>query len=261
MVDDKHIADGPCDKAAVKQLLEKYRHISPDELPGYPPERGVEAEHVIKLMEGAKPPAPRRYRMSSRERAEVEDHVGKLLAKGLAQPSTSPYGAPVLFVPKPDGSLRLVVDYKSLNKITVKDKYPIPHIADLLDQLRDARVFSALDLTQGYYQLRIAPEDVHKTAFTTHIGLYEYKVLPMGLSNSVGVFQRVMNNIFAPYIGKFACVHLDDILVYSKTGEEHMEHLEAVFKLLEKHKLYIRMHKCTFNTPEVKYLGHIVGNI
>jgi hypothetical protein len=133
-------------------------------------------------------------------------------------------------------------------------------IADLIDRLRDAKVFSALDLTQGYYQLRIAPEDVHKTAFTTHIGLYEYKVLPMGLSNSVSVFQRAMNSIFAPYIGKFVCVYLDDILVFSKTPEEHLEHLEAVFKLLEEHKLYIRMHKCTFNTPEVKYLGHIVGN-
>ena len=257
---EKHIADGPCDRAAVKQLLEKYKHVSPDELPGFPPERGIEAEHVIKLVDGATPPAPRRYRMSPREKAEVEDHVGKLLAKGLAQPSTSPYGAPILFVPKPDGSLRLVVDYRSLNKITVKDKYPIPHIADLIDQLRDAKVFSALDLTQGYYQLRIAPEDVHKTAFTTHIGLYEYKVLPMGLSNSVSVFQRAMTTMFAPYIGKFVCVYLDDILVYSKTPEEHMEHLEAVLKLLEKHKLYIRMHKCTFNTPEVKYLGHIVGN-
>lgn len=254
-----HIAEGPCDKAAVQQLLEKYKHVSPDELPGYPPERGIEAEHVIKLVEGAMPPVPRRYRMSPRERAEVEDHVGKLLAKGLAQPSTSPYGAPILFVPKPDGTLRLVVDYRSLNKITVKDKYPIPHIADLIDQLRDAKVFSALDLTQGYYQLRIAPEDVHKTAFTTHIGLYEYKVLPMGLSNSVSVFQRAMTSIFAPYIGKFVCVYLDDILIYSKTAEEHMEHLETVLKLLEKHKLYIRMHKCIFNAPEVKYLGHIVG--
>lgn len=258
---EKHIADGPCDKGLLRALLKKYAHISPAELPaGLPPDRGIGTQHLIRLMEGAQPPARRSYRLSPREKAEVEDHVSKLLAKGLAQPSNSPYGAPILFVPKPDGSLRMVIDYRSLNKITVKDKYPIPRIDDLIDQLRGAKVFSALDLTQGYYQLRIAPEDVHKTAFTTPIGLYEYKVLPMGLSNSVSYFQRAMNTIFAPFLGKFICVYLDDILVYSKTPEEHLEHLETVFKVLAEKQLYIRMHKCTFNAPEVKFLGHIVGN-
>lgn len=256
---ESHIADGPCDKHAISTLLKKYAHVSPAELPGCPPERGIEAQHVIRLVDGASPPPPRRYKLSPREKAEVENHVSALLKKGLAQPSTSPYGAPVLFVPKPDGTLRMVIDYRALNRLTVKDSYPIPQISELIDQLRDAKVFSALDLTQGYYQLKIAPEDVPKTAFTTPIGLYEYKVLPMGLSNSVSVFQRAMNSIFAPYIGKFVLVYLDDILIYSKTPEEHLEHLETVFKLLEQQKLYIRMHKCTFNTPEVKYLGHIVG--
>ena len=258
---EKHIADGPCDRGKLRALLQKYAHISPPELPaGLPPDRGIGTQHLINLIEGAQPPARRSYRLSPREKAEVEDHVAKLLAKGLAQPSNSPYGAPILFVPKPDGSLRMVVDYRSLNKLTVKDKYPIPRIDDLIDHLRGAKVFSALDLTQGYYQLRIAPEDVHKTAFTTPIGLYEYKVLPMGLSNSVSYFQRAMNTIFAPYLGKFMCVYLDDILIYSRSPAEHLQHLETVFKVLAEKKLYIRMHKCTFNATEVKFLGHIVGN-
>lgn len=258
---ESHIADGPCDRGLLRALLQKYAHISPAELPeGLPPDRGLGTQHLIRLQEGAQPPSRRCYRLSPRERAEVEDHVAKLLAKGLAQPSNSPYGAPILFVPKPDGSLRMVIDYRALNKVTVKDKYPIPRIDDLIDQLRGAKVFSALDLTQGYYQLRIAPEDVHKTAFVTPIGLYEYKVLPMGLSNSVSYFQRAMNTIFAPYIGKFMCVYLDDILIYSRTPEEHLQHLESVFKVLAEKQLFIRMHKCTFNATEVKFLGHIVGN-
>jgi hypothetical protein len=257
---EQHIGDGPCDRGRLRELLKKYACISPDELPGFPPERGEGTQHVINLLPGSQPPAPRRYRLSPRERKEVEDHVAKLLKKGFAQPSNSPYGAPVLFVPKPDGSLRLVVDYRALNKLTIKDRYPLNRIDDLIDSLRGATVFSALDLTQGYYQLRIAPEDVPKTAFTTHIGLFEYKVLPMGLANAPSAFQRAINSIFAPYIGKFVCVYLDDILVYSKSADEHLEHLEAVFALMKKHELYIRMFKCTFNATEVKFLGHIVGN-
>ena len=258
---EQHIGDGPCDKHALRALLRKYAHVSPAELPGFPPDRGEGTQHVIQLVPGAQPPAPRRYRLSPRERQEVEDHVAKLLKKGFAQPSNSPFGAPILFVPKPDGSLRLVVDYRALNKLTIKDKYPLQRIDDLLDRLTGARVFSALDLTQGYYQLRIAPEDVPKTAFTTHVGLYEYKVLPMGLSNAPSAFQRAMDKIFRPCIDAgFVCVYLDDILIYSKTAEEHLQHLEAVFKVLEQNQLYIRMFKCTFNATEVKFLGHIVGN-
>jgi len=145
---DKHIKDGPCDRAAIKRLLTKYAHVSPAELPGFPPIRGVETEQVIPLVPGAQPPAPRRYKLSPREKEEVEKHVTMLLQKGLAVPYIGPYGAPVLFVPKPDGTLRMVIDYRALNRLTVKDKYPIPVISDLIDQLRDATVFTALDLTQ-----------------------------------------------------------------------------------------------------------------
>jgi hypothetical protein len=261
---DSHIKDGPCDRAAIQSLLKKYKHVSPAELPGLPPIRGVETEQVIPLVPGAQPPAPRRYKLSPREKEEVEKHVSMLLQKGLAEPYIGPYGAPVLFVPKPDGSLRMVIDYRALNRLTIKDKYPIPLISDMIDQLRDAKVFSALDLTQGYYQQRLLSDtDRERTSFTAgHLGAFSYTVLPMGLSNSVSVFQRSMNKIFAPFIGKngFVLVYLDDILIYSKSPEEHLEHLEQVFKVLEDQKLYIRMHKCTFNTTEVKYLGHIVGN-
>jgi len=148
--------------------------------------------------------------------------VSALLKSGMIQPSSSPFGAPLLFVPKKDGTLRGVIDYRALNRITVKDKYPLPRIDDLIDQLRGSRVYSSLDLTQGYYQLPIADADVPKTAFKTHIGLYEYKVLPMGLSNAPSTFQRAMNHVFAPFIGKFVCVYLDDILVFSRSGEEHL---------------------------------------
>ena len=179
-------------------------------------------------------------------------------------PYTGPYGAPVLFVPKPDGTLRMVIDYRALNRLTVKDKYPIPVISDLIDQLRDATVFSALDLTQGYYQHRLVSKSDQElsTFITPNMGAFSYLVLPMGLSNSVSVFQRAMSKIFAPFMGKngFVLVYLDDILIYSKSPEEHLEHLEKVFKVLDEQKLYIRMRKCTFNASEVKYLGHIVGN-
>jgi hypothetical protein len=252
------IRDGPCRKSAVLALLRKYQHLSPAELTEGPVDRpDLPVHHVIQLVQGAVPPAPRMYRLSPRERAEVERQVAALLKAGMIQPSSSPFGAPMLFVPKKDGTLRGVIDYRAVNRITVKDKYPLPRIDDLIDQLKGARVFSSLDLTQGYYQLPIAPEDVPKTAFKTHIGLYEYKVLPMGLSNAT--FQRAMNHGFAPFLGKFVCVYLDDILVYSQTADEHLSHLEQVFAQMDKYKLYTKLPKCTFNATEVKFLGHIVG--
>ena len=152
-----------------------------------------------------------------KERATVEEHVREQLAKGWIQVSSSEFGAPVLFVPKPDGSLRMCIDYRALNKVTRKNKYPLPRIDDLMDNLSGAKYFSSLDLTSGYHQLVLRESDRPKTAFNTHIGKYEYKVLPKGLSNAPAVFQSATNQIFGGLLNRCVCVYLDDILIFSKT--------------------------------------------
>lgn len=242
----------------LQALLEKYKHRFSMDLPFLPDHRGP-VHHTIPLLPGAKVPPRRSYRLSPKEKEAVETYVKDLLEKGLIEPSSSPFGAPVLFVPKPDGSLRFCIDYRALNAITVKDRYPLPRIDDLLDQLRGTKVYSSLDLLSGYFQARIADEDVSKTAFCTHMGLYQWKVLAMGLSNSPSTFQRLMNMVFEPYIGKFVFVYLDDILVASSSPEEHLHHLELVLEKLTEYDLYAKPTKCKFNQSEVKFLGHIVN--
>ena len=160
---------------------------------------------------------------------------------------------------KKDGTLRMCIDYRALNKVTVKDRYPLPNIQDLIDRLHGKQIFSSLDLQSGYHQIRIADEDVPKTAFLTPMGQYQFKVLSFGLTNAPAIFQRVMNSVFAPYLGKFVLVYLDDILVMSSTPKEHIEHLRLVFETLRKHRLYAKLKKCEFNRAELKFLGHIVG--
>jgi transposase InsO family protein len=199
------------------------------------------------------------YRLSPKEKAEMESQVKQLLKEGKIEPSSSPYGAPILFVSKKDGSMRMVIDYRALNKITVKNRYPLPRIDDLLDTLAGAKVFSSLDLTSGYHQIRIEPEDVPKTAFRTPLGHFQWKVLSFGLTNAPATFQSVMNHVFRPYLGKFVLVYMDDILVFSATPKEHEQHLRAVLELLREHQLYVKRSKCSFNQPELGFLGHIVG--
>jgi hypothetical protein len=250
-------SEGLCSEAAIAGLQMKYGRIF-EELPNkLPPDRGI--GHTIPTEAGIVPPFRRQYRLAPSEQDEVRRQLADLIAKGYIEPSSSPYGAPVLFVDKPDGSLRMVIDYRALNAITIKNKFPIPHPQDLFDKLSGASVFSSLDLAQGYYQVLISEEDRPKTAFVTPQGLFQFKVLAMGLCNSANTFQALMSRIFAPYIGKFVLVYLDDILIYSKSAAEHEKHLELVFALLQKHEFYCRAHKCVFNKSEVKYLGHIVG--
>ena len=200
------------------------------------------------------------FRYSPAERKEIEEQAEYLIKRGLIIESSSPFGAPVLFVPKPNGTLRMCIDYRGLNKLTRKNSYPMPRVDDLLDQLRGARLFSAIDLMQGYYQIRIKPEDCEKTAFRTPQGLYEFKVLPFGLANAPAVFQTLMNKIFSQQIGKSVLVYLDDILVYSKTPEDHLTHLREVFEILRTQKFFCRLHKCHFNDTEMKYLGHLISS-
>lgn len=243
----------------IQPLLEEYGDVFPDELPrGLPMVRQV--GHTIPLVEGAKPTFRPIYRLSPKEHSEVRQQITDLLDKGWITPSRSPFGAPILFVQKKDGSLRMCVDYRALNQQTIKNRYALPRIDDLMDQLVGSKYFSSLDLAQGYHQIRISDDDVEKTAFRTPIGHYEYRVMPFGLTNAPATFQSVMNDVFREYLGKFVLVYLDDILVYSKTKDEHIGHLEIVLDLLRKHKFYAKLRKCQFLTKELLYLGHIISD-
>ncbi|KAJ9511483.1 hypothetical protein QJQ45_029857 [Haematococcus lacustris] len=197
--------------------------------------------------------------MSKPEHDELRRQITDLLAKGLIEPSSSPFAAPVLFVQKKSGELRMCIDYRQLNKITIRDQYPLPRIDDLFDQLAGKTVFSSLDLQAGYHQIRIPAEDVPKTAFRTPEGHYQFKVLCFGLTNAPATFQRVMNEAFAEVINDCALVYLDDILVMSKNTEEHLVHLRRVFDLLRKNKFYAKLSKCEFMKQTLMFLGHIIS--
>lgn len=241
---------------ALKEILTEFQDVFAP-ISGLPPDRGV--HHTIPLEPGAAPTYRPQFRLNPIEMAEVDKQVKDLLAKGLIRPSTSPFGAPILFVAKKTGELRMCIDYRALNRITVKNRYPLPRIDDTLDRLAGSKYFTALDLASGYHQLLIAPEDVPKTAFHTPLGHFEWLVLPFGLTNAPATFQATMNRIFGPYLNKFVTVYLDDILIFSRTAEEHAKHLRLVLSLLRQHKLHAKLSKCEFWRSEVQYLGHIVS--
>ena len=248
-------------QAPIAELIHEFKDRFPADVPaGLPPEReGV--THAIPLKsEELRPPYRRPYRLTPAERREVEDKLEDMLAKDWIQPSHSPYGAPILFVPKPDGGLRMCVDYRALNEQTVKNRYPLPRIDDLLDTLHGAKYFTALDLQQAYHQVRLKPEDVPKTAFLTHKGQYEYRVLSFGLTNAPATFQALMNRVLAPLLGKSCLVYLDDILIFSKTPEDHVQHLKEVLTIFRQQQLYCRLHKCKFAMQELPFLGHVVSH-
>jgi hypothetical protein len=188
-----------------------------------PPDRDI--EFVIELKPGTAPIYKTPYRMATPELAELKEHIKELLEKGFIHPSSSSCEAPVIFVPKKDGTQRLCVDYRALNEVTVKNKYPLPRIDDLFDQFRGACVFSKIDLRSGYHQLKIWECDIPKTAFVSRYGLYEYTVMSFGLTNALTYFMYLMNKVFMECLDKFVVVFIDDILVYSRTEEEHEEHL------------------------------------
>ena len=181
---------------------------------GTPPERGI--EHEINLEEGAKPPNRAPYRLGPAEQTEMREQVQDLLMQGFVQPSMSPYGAPILFVPKKDGRWRMCIDYRALNKQTIKDRFPLPRIDELLDRLGRAKFFTKLDLASGYHQIAVRKEDIPKTAFRTATGHYEFLVMPFGLTNAPATFQRLMNKVYAKELNSFILVFLDDILVVAR---------------------------------------------
>jgi hypothetical protein len=194
--------------------------------------------------------------MATPEVAELKEHVKELVEKGFIHPSSSPWGAPVIFVPKKDGTHRLCVDYRALNEVTVKNKYPLPKIDDLFDQLHGACVFSKIVLRSGYHQLKIRECDIPKTAFVSRYGLYEYTVMSLGLTNAPANFMYLMNKVFMVYLDKFVVVFIDDILVYSRSEEEH---LRLALQKLQENRLYAKLSKCEFWRKQVALLGHVIS--
>jgi hypothetical protein len=234
-----------------------FPEVFPDEIPSAPPER--EVEFTIDLVPGTRPISMAPYKMSASELAELKSQLEDLLERKFVRPSVSPWGAPVLLVKKKDGSMRLCIDYRQLNKVTIKNRYPLPRIDDLMDRLVGARIFSKIDLRSGYHQIKVKDEDIQKTAFRTRYGHYEYTVMPFGVTNAPGVFMEYMNRIFHPYLDQFVVVFIDDILVYSKSEEEHVEHLRIVLQVLKEKRLYAKLSKCEFWLREVSFLGHVVS--
>jgi hypothetical protein len=228
-----------------------------EDLPGLPPERDV--EFVIELKPGSAPVSRRSYRMPPNELAELKTQLQDLLEKGFIRPSSPPWGCPAIFVKKKDQTLWMCVDYRPLNEVTIKNKYPLPRIDILFDQLTKARVFSKIDLRSGYHQIRIRPEDIPKTAFTTRYGLFEYLVMSFGLTNAPAHFTYLMNLVFMPELDKFVVVFIDDILIYSKNEEEHVQHLRIVLTCLREHQLYAKFSKCVFWLEEIQFLGHVLS--
>ncbi|KAL0561560.1 hypothetical protein IC582_001994 [Cucumis melo] len=238
-------------------VVRDYPDVFPEELPGLPPHR--EVEFAIELEPGTVPISRAPYRMAPAELKELKVQLQELLDKGFIRPSVSPWGAPVLFVKKKDGSMRLCIDYRELNKVTVKNRYPLPRIDDLFDQLQGATVFSKIDLRSGYHQLRIKDEDVPKTAFRSRYGHYEFIVMSFGLTNAPAVFMDLMNRVFREFLDTFVIVFIDDILIYSKTEAEHEKHLRMVLQTLRDNKLYAKFSKCEFWLKQVSFLGHVVS--
>ncbi|KAF5823288.1 putative nucleotidyltransferase, Ribonuclease H [Helianthus annuus] len=238
-------------------VVRDFGDVFPEELPGIPPER--EVEFGIELIPGAKPVAKAPYRLAPSELQELMSQIQDLLDKGFIRPSVSPWGAPVLFVRKKDGSMRMCIDYRELNKLTVKNRYPLPRIDDLFDQLQGANWFSKIDLRSGYHQLRVKEEDVPKTAFRTRYGHYEFLVLSFGLTNAPAAFMDLVNRVCKPMLDKSVIVFIDDILVYSKSEAEHANHLREVLETLRRERLYAKFSKCAFWLREVQFLGHVIS--
>ena len=244
---------------SVKRVLHKFPDVFPKNLPeGLPAKRDI--EHTIELEPGARPSSKPSFRLTALELQECKAQLQDFTEKGILRPGSSPWGAPVLFVRKKDGGLRMCIDYRALNKVTVKNRYPLPRIDDLLDRLSKARYFSSIDLASGYHQIRVREEDIPKTAFNTRYGQFEFLVMPFGLCNAPATFQSLMNRVLQGYVDDFVLVYLDDILIYSETEHQHLDHLTAVLQRLRDHKLYARPHKCSFLQTEIRWLGHVIGH-
>ncbi|GKD72826.1 putative reverse transcriptase domain-containing protein, partial [Tanacetum coccineum] len=239
-------------------VVRDFSEVFPEDLPGLPPTRQVEFH--IELIPGAAPVARAPYRLAPAEMKELAEQLKELSDKGFIRPSSSPWGAPILFVKKKDGSFRMCIDYRELNKLTVKNHYPLPRIDDLFDQLQGSSIYSKIDLRSGYHQLRVREEDIPKTAFRTRYGHYEFQVMPFGLTNTPAVFMDLMNRVCKPYLDKFVIVLINDILIYSLNEKEHEEHLKTILELLKKEELYATFSKCEFWINTIKFLGPVIDS-
>jgi hypothetical protein len=236
------------------EFADVFSKTSADRLPEH-----TQYDHTIPLEPGSKPPFGPIYSLSATELKALDEYLKENLAKGFIRPSSSPAGAPILFVKKSDGSLRLCVDYRGLNKVTIKNRYPLPLIQENLDRLQSAKYFSKIDLRGAYNLIRIAAGEEWKTAFRTRYGLFEYLVMPFGLTNAPASFQQLMNEVLREFLDISVIVYLDDILIYSETREEHIRHITQVLERLRKHRLWAKAEKCRFFQNSVDFLGYIVS--
>lgn len=241
------------EKESVQKVLREFPNVLSSKTG-----RTKASQHNIHCAE-EKPIAIRPYRMS-REKTEVMTNLTREMERnGIIEPSTSPWAAPVVLVPKKDGSWRYCVDYRALNQVTEKDPYPIPNLMEIIFQLRNAKIFSTIDLRSGYWQVELNERSKKYTAFATPCGLYQFKVLPFGLKNSPSTFQRLMNEVLRGYIGTFCFVYLDDILIFSENLADHLGHLHRVMHRLRNYGLTCNLKKCRFALKELSYLGHYIS--
>ena len=238
-------------------IVKEFPDVFLDDISGLPPDR--EVEFTIDLIPGTEPNSIPPYRMAPAELRELKAQLEELLSKGFIRPSISPWGVPILFMKKKDGSLRLCIDYRQPNRVTICNQYPLPRIDELFDQLQGSRVYSKIDLRSGYPQLRVQESDVFKIAFRTRYGHYEFLVMPFRLNNAPTAFMDLMNRVFIPYLDKFVIIFIDDILVYSGSPEEHTEHLQIVLQILRERQLYTKFSKCQLWLDKVVFLGHVIS--